>query len=68
MGYKYDIYFMNLKYTLFLFKKVLNLLELNSTENILMLVPKELSIILQFTKIRKKKFIKNCSNINILNS
>lgn len=65
IGHKYDIYFVNLKYTLFLFKKSLNILSSNSKLNILMLIPKEFSIILEFTKLKKKQIIKKCSNIFI---
>jgi ribosomal protein S2 len=66
IGHKYDIYFINLKYTLFLFKKNLNILYLNSKENILMLLPQDFNNVLLFTKLRGKKFIKYCSNINII--
>ena len=66
IGHKYDIYFMNLKYTSFLFKKSLKILGLNSKTNMLMLIPKEFSLILEFTKLNKKQIIKKCSNIFIL--
>lgn len=64
VGHKYDIYFINLKYTLFLFKKVLNILNKNSRSNILILVPEQLRNILNVTiDPDEVRFI---SNIQIL--